>query len=361
MNIALSFLNLEDLECQALDALTPMARDYFAGGARDEITVRANAEAWRNLCLNYRVLVDVSTRTLDTHILSTQIRLPILTAPTAFHCLAHPDGEKATAIGTGRAGTIAIISTLSTVALEEVASSAVGPLWFQLYVYRDRAVTRALVQRAEEAGYKALVLTVDAAEIGTREKDQRNGFHLPSGMTAANLSHAGLQHVSHDGGGSALSQYVRRLLDPSLTWADVEWLAQSTRLPIVVKGLVRADDAVRAVDHGAKAVVVSNHGGRQLDTAVPTAHALPRVARAVDGRAQILVDGGIRRGTDIVKALALGADAVLMGRPILWGLTLGGAAGVEAVYDHMFGEVSEAMALCGCPSIGSIQRDLVMP
>lgn len=355
------YLNLAAIEAAAHRSLDPMARDYYAGGARDELTLSANQRAWRELCLHYRVLVDVSQRTTDTTVLGQPISLPIIAAPTAFQRLAHPEGELAMARGVGAADTLMILSTLSTTTLEDVSAAAGGPLWFQLYVYRDRAVTRSLVQRAEAAGFQALVLTVDAAEIGTRERDTGNRFHLPAGLTVANLAGDPRAAMPEDADGSALSKYVRDQLDPSLSWADVEWLAAQSSLPVIIKGLVRADDARRAVDHGAQAVVVSNHGGRQLDTSPATATVLPTVADAVGDAVEVYVDGGIRRGTDVIKALALGARAVLVGRPLLYGIALEGAAGATMVIDLLRAELLEGMALCGCPDLASIRRDLVHP
>ena len=352
-------LNLAELELAALERLSAMAHGYYAGAARDGLTLRENRAAWDRLRLYYRVLVDVALRDPSTTVLGQRMALPILAAPTAFHCLAHPDGERATARGCGAAGVGMVLSTLSTVAMEEVAAAASGPLWFQLYVYRDRAVTRSLVQRAEAAGYSALVLTVDAAIIGTRETDARNRFHLPEGMAAANLTGAGMGAIPLDAHGSGLERYVRELLTPRLTWADLDWLAAQTRLPVLVKGIVRADDAVTAVDHGAAGVVVSNHGGRQLDGAPPTAEVLPEVVAAVGDRVEVLVDGGIRRGSHVLRALALGARAVLVGRPVLWGLAVNGADGVSGMFSLLAAELDEAMALCGCPSATAVPRDLV--
>jgi 4-hydroxymandelate oxidase len=352
---------LASYEEAARQVLSEMAYAYYAGGARDEVTLTANRSSWSTRWLHYRTLVDVSQRSAHTTLLGIPVESPIICAPMAFHRLAHDEGERATVEGVGDAGSIFTLSTLSTVALEAVAERRTGPLWFQVYVYKDREVTADLVRRAEAAGYQGIVLTVDAAEIGTRERDEDAGFHLPEGMVAANLLRAGYESLSDSVDGSALNHYVRTLLDPSLTWADVDWLANLTHLPIIIKGIVRSDDALRAIDHGARAVVVSNHGGRQLDTAVPTALALPSVVTAVDGKLEIYVDGGIRRGTDVIKALALGADAVLLGRPILWGLAVNGRAGVRHVIDLLHAELLEGMALCGTPTIADITRDLIDP
>ena len=355
----MDLLNLAELEQAAAERLSTMAHDYYAGAARDGITLRGNRAAWDRLRLYYRVLVDVAQRDLSTTLLGQHMALPILAAPTAFQRLAHPDGELASARGCGTSGAGMVLSTLSTVAMEEVAAVARGPLWFQLYVYRDRAVTRALVQRAEAAGFSALVLTVDAAIIGARETDARNRFHLPDGMTAANLVGAGMAEIPAGDGGSGLERYVRELLTPRLTWADLDWLVAQTRLPVLVKGIVRADDAAIAVAHGAAGVIVSNHGGRQLDGAPPTAEALPAVVEAVGDQVAVLVDGGIRRGSHVLRALSLGADAVLVGRPMLWGLAVGGADGVSGMLSMLAAELDEAMALCGCPSVSAVPRDLV--
>ena len=357
---AMDYINLAEMEAAALAALPPMARDYYASGARDEITLADNRQAWARIRLYYRVLVDVSRRDCSTTVLGTPVSMPVLVAPTAFHRLAHSDGERATARAAAAAGTVMACSTLGTVPIEEIADASEGPLWFQLYVYRDRGITTALVERAETAGCRALVLTVDAAEIGTRERDARNGFALPAGLTVANLAGTGKALLT-PGEGSALSRYVRSQLDPSLTWRDLEWLVAQTRLPVVVKGLVRADDARRAIAAGAKGVVVSNHGGRQLDTAPATAEVLPRIADAVGDDAEVYVDGGIRRGTDVIKALALGARAVLVGRPALWGLAVGGEAGVTHALELLRAELLEAMALCGAPDLAACTRDLVTP
>lgn len=360
MHTPLDFINLAEMEQAAVAALSPMARDYYQSGARDEITLGENRRAWDRLPLYYRVLVDVGARDASTTVLGAPVSMPILVAPTAFHKLAHPEGEAATAQAAAAAGTVMTLSTLSTTALEDVAAAAEGPRWFQLYVYRDRAITLGLIRRAEAAGYRALVVTVDAAEIGTRERDARNGFNLPPGLSMANLEGTAKAEMG-DGEGSALSRYVRSQLDPTLTWADLRWMVEATRLPVLVKGIVRADDARRALDAGAAGVVVSNHGGRQLDTAPATADVLRAIAAAIGDRGEVFVDGGIRRGTDVIKALALGARAVLVGRPILWGLTVGGAAGVSHALELLRAELLEGMALCGCPDVASITADLIDP
>jgi 4-hydroxymandelate oxidase len=252
-----------------------------------------------------------------------------------------------------------ILSSLSNTRVEEVCAAASGPVWFQLYVYRDRGATAALVARAEAAGARALVLTVDAPLLGRRERDVRNRFALPPGLRVENMSAAGYGDVGERAIESGLAGYVAERLDPSLGWKDIAWLRSITKLPVLVKGLVRPDDARRAVDHGASGVVVSNHGGRQLDGSPATASVLGPVADAVAGRIEVLVDGGVRRGTDVLKALALGARAVLLGRPILWGLATGGEEGALGVLEAMRDELDQAMALAGCASVGDATRDLL--
>ena len=352
-------INLAEVEARALGRLTPLARDYYASGATDEITLRWNREAYARIAVRPRALVDGSARDLSTTILGRRHPWSVIVAPTAFQRLAHPDGEAAVARAAAAAGVTMTLSTLASTSIEDVAAAAPGaPRWFQLYVFRDRALTAALVARAEAAGYEAIVLTVDAPLLGRRERDARNRFALPEGMTAANLADA-LARVSSDGRDSGLFQFFASQIDPGFTWADLATLCSSTRLPVLVKGVLRADDATRAIEAGARGVIVSNHGGRQLDTAIASIDALPEVVEAVAGRAPVLVDGGIRRGTDILKALALGADAVLLGRPILWGL-VDGEAGVRHVLQLLHAEFDLAMALAGCASRAAVTRDLVV-
>lgn len=353
-------VNLEEFEAVARAKLPAMAFDYYFGGAEDEHTLRENRAAWARYKLLYRVLVDVSTRDLATTVLGQRVSMPVLIAPTAFHGLAHPDAEIATARAAGAAGTVMCLSSLSNVAVEDVAKATSGPVWFQLYVYRDRGATEALVARVREAGCKALVLTVDAPLMGRRERDVRNGFHLLEGLQVRNLASMGYGEIPPVPGGSGLAGYVASLLDQGLSWKDVEWLRRISGLPVLLKGVVRVDDAKRAVDHGVAGIVVSNHGGRQLDTCVATVDALGPIADAVGDRLEVLVDGGVRRGTDVLKALALGAKAVLLGRPVLWGLAAGGEGGVTSMLELMRRELDLAMALAGCPAIRDVTRDLVV-
>jgi 4-hydroxymandelate oxidase len=342
-----------------------MVYDYYASGAADEITLRDNRAAFDRRRIAYRVLAGVGERDLATSVLGQPVSMPVLVAPTAFHRLAHPDGEAATARGAGAAGTVIVLSTLSNTPVEEVLAAAAEPVWFQLYVYRDRGATRALVERVEAAGCRALVLTVDAPLLGRRERDVRNRFHLPDGLAVANLLAEGYGALPAAEGGSGLAGYVNDLMDPNLTWDDLDRLAAMTRLPVLVKGIVRADDAARAAEHGAAGIVVSNHGGRQLDTSIATLDALPSIAEVLARRhgpsPELLLDGGVRRGTDVVKAIALGARAVLIGRPVLWGLALGGADGVARVLAMLRAELDLAMALAGARTVGEITADLVVP
>jgi 4-hydroxymandelate oxidase len=354
-------LNLDELEQLARERLSKMAYDYYSSGARDERTLRENVDAWARIPLHHRVLVDVSSRDLSTTVLGAPVSMPILVAPTAFHRLACEEGELATARAAARSRTVMILSSLSNTGVEQVCAASDAPLWFQLYVYRDRTATEALVARAEEAGASAIVLTVDAPLFGRRERDVRNRFHLPDGLRVENMTAAGHADMPERGAESGLNAYIAEKLDQSLTWKDVAWLRSATRLPVVVKGIARPDDAVRAIDHGASAIVVSNHGGRQLDGSPATATVLGPVADAVEGRIEVLVDGGIRRGTDVLRALSLGARAVLVGRPILWGLAVAGEAGAHGVLEALRDELDQALALAGCARISDATRDLVTP
>ncbi|MDC3955728.1 alpha-hydroxy acid oxidase [Polyangium jinanense] len=351
-------LTVRDFEKAARAALSAMAYDYYRSGADAERTLRENLRAYRRWQIHARVLVDVSRLTLETEILGAPVSMPILIAPTAYHKLAHPDGELATARAAARAGTIYTVSTLATTSLEDIARASEGPLWFQLYVHKDRELTRSLVERAEAAGYRAIVLTVDTPVLGRRLRDVRNGFGLPDGLVMANLVDT---NVAAGASGSALHRYIASRHDASLSWRDLDWLRGITRLPLILKGIVRPDDTLLAIDAGAAGIIVSNHGARQLDGAPATLDVLPRVVEAASGRVPVLVDGGVRWGTDVLKALALGANAVMLGRPVLWGLATAGEAGVLGVLDILRDELATAMALSGCPSLAAIDRSLLEP
>lgn len=353
-------LNVADYARAARGRLADGVRDYFEGGALDEITLRENTAGWERLKLYYRVLAGVGMRELETTVLGQKISMPIAVAPTAFHKLACEAGEIATAKAAKAAGTLFILSSLSNTAMEAVFAEAASPRWFQLYIYKDREITRELVQRAEAAGAEAIVLTVDAPGLGTRERDTRNSFQLPDGLAVENLAPLGKGDMPKVPG-SGLAAYVRENFKSDLGFGDLDWLCGATRLPVVVKGVCRGDDARRAADHGAKAVVVSNHGGRQLDTAPATCEVLPHVVEAAGDLCEVYVDGGIRRGSDVLKAIALGARAVLVGRPILWGLTVAGEQGATAVLEILRRELDEAMLLCGCTTIREIDDSLLKP
>jgi 4-hydroxymandelate oxidase len=365
-----ALLNVADYARAARGALAKEVFDYYEGGALDEITLRENTAGWEKLKLYYRVLAGVGPRDLSTTVLGQPVSMPILVAPTAFHKLACEDGEIAAAKAARTAQTLFILSSLSNTAMESVFAHAASPRWFQLYIYKDREITRALVQRAEAAGAEAIVLTVDAPGLGTRERDMRNNFTLPQGLTVENLVPLGkgdlpraanvtLDSVAPTAGtpvGSGLAAYVRDNFKQDLGFDDLDWLCQCTRLPVAVKGVCRGDDARRAAEHGAKAIVVSNHGGRQLDTAPATCEILPHVVDAAGDICEIYVDGGIRRGSDVLKAIALGARAVLIGRPILWGLCVAGERGAAHVLSVLRRELDEAMLLCGCTKLDDIGR-----
>lgn len=341
--------DLADLERQAAALLSQSIYDYFAGGADDEVTLKESTEAWDRIRLRPRVLRDVSRVDTSTAMLGTAVGTPIGIAPTAYQRLAHPDGELATARGAASAGCLHVLSTRATASPSEVEDAAPGaPRWFQVYVLRDRARTEKLVRAAVESGVKALVLTADTPVIGRRLRDVRNSFVLPT-----NLGEADVDLEAGDEGNLADQ-------DPSLSFDDISWLSDLAEgVPIVVKGVTRGDDAVACLDSGADAVWVSNHGGRQLDGCIACADALPEVVAAVADRAEVYVDGGIRRGIDALRALAIGATAVFVGRPMIWGLTTGGADGVRGVIDGLTAELAHAMALAGAANVAELTPDLI--
>jgi len=352
-------INLADFEALARERLTPLAWDYFAGGAEDEYTVAENCAAFRRIKLRPRVLADVATRDLATEVLGQPISLPVLLAPTSHQRMAHPDAEFATARGAAAAGTIAVLGSGNHYSVEEVAAAVNHPFWFQMYCYESRAVTERMIRRAEEAGSRALVITADATFPPRRERHIRNGFALPPEVELRNLLGVGLQdHLLRDenGGMPAFIASLRNLL---LTWDEIDWIRRITETPLVLKGVMTAEDAALAVEHGVDGIIVSNHGGRQVDGTLATIQALPEIAERVGGRIEILLDGGIRRGTDVLKALALGAKAVLIGRPYLWGLAMGGEAGVLQVIELLRAEIDCAMAQCGQADVKRISRGLV--
>lgn len=353
------FITVDDFEVAAAEVLPKMAYDYYRSGAEQEKTLKDNRSAFDRYKLWYRVLVDVENVDVSTDILGSRLRAPIIVAPTAYQKLAHPLGEAATAMGAASAGTIMVVSTLATTSLEDVASSSGGDKWFQLYVHKDRGLTKELVERSYAAGYRAIVLTVDAPVLGRRLADERNSFALPEGLSMKNLASSELINESQDG--SALGAYVADRHDASLTWDDLDWVRSLSDLPLVLKGVVRPDDARRALKAGVDGIVVSNHGGRQLDGAPPSIVALDHIAQEVGDEVLLLMDGGIRSGIDVIKALALGARAVLVGRPVIWGLAVDGPDGVNAVLEMFTTELEAAMKLSGCARIVDIDRGLLKP
>ena len=345
-------VNVDDYADVARERLQPGPYGYVAGGAGDERTLRANAAAYERWELRPRVLVDVGSVTTSTTVLGTEVALPLLVAPTAFQRLCHPDGELALARAAASARTVMTLSTLSSVTPAELAAGApAGPKWFQLYWSRDRGFTQALVRAAEEAGFTALMLTVDLPVAGLRERDVRAGFALPDYLPLPNIP----LHVQGENFRTALGAVV----DDTLTWRDLEWLRSVCPLPLAVKGILTAEDALLAAEHGAAAVVVSNHGGRQLDGVPASLDALPEVVEAVGERVEVLVDGGIRRGTDVLKALALGAKAALTGRAVLWGLAAEGEHGAARVLELLRAEVETGLKLLGCTSPAEVTRSHV--
>jgi 4-hydroxymandelate oxidase len=338
-------LPYDTLEALARERLPQAVFDYFAGGSGEEATLADNSAAWARLRLRPRVLRDVSSVDTSTELLGTPLRSPVLVAPTAYHSLAHPEGELATARGTREAGSLLVLSSRSSRRIEAVASCA-GPWWFQVYVFRDRGLTRSLVQRAAAAGARALVLTGDTPRVG-RKRRNRGDCPLPDEDFLVNLE--GLTHRE------------QAEQAPDVSFADIDRLREDSGLPVLVKGVLRADDARECLHHGAAGLIVSNHGGRQLDGAIATADALPEVVEASEGRVPVLVDGGVRSGRDVLRALALGARAVLLGRPVLWGLVTGGADGVRQVLDALREDTSHALALAGLPRLSDVGPDLLAP
>jgi 4-hydroxymandelate oxidase len=344
-------INVADFERLAAEKLEPGPLDYFAGGAGDEVTLHENVSAWSHWRLRPRVLKDVREVSTAAEVLGAPVAMPVLVAPVAYQRMAHPEAEAGMAAGAAEAGTVMCLSTLSTTRPAEVAAAApTGRRWFQLYAFKDASVTRALMKEAIEAGFEAVVVTADAPPGGNRERDRRNRFTLPKELGTPSLTAA-------VGGNKSLSiEDTFALMNHALIWADVEDLASECSVPILVKGVLTAEDAELALGHGAAGVVVSNHGGRQLDRSLATADALPEIAGALEGRGTLLVDGGIRRGVDVATALALGADAVLVGRPALWGLATAGREGVAQVLEMLRAELELTLGLCGCTSPGDLSR-----
>lgn len=350
-------VTLADHEVHARSRLDDNAWAYFAGGAADEITLRANRTAWDGMQLSPRVLRDLAGGHTRTALLGRTLAHPILLAPVAFQRMAHRDGEIATAYAASVQSAGMVLSSQASTSLEHVAQvvrneAQRGPLWFQLYFQHDRGFTRELVQRAEQAGYEALVITVDAPCSGARDRERRAGFKLPPGISAVNL--AGLPPAASVTLDAHQSRLFDALLTTAPTWEDIAWLRGITRLPILLKGIMHPDDVRLAIAEGSAGIIVSNHGGRTLDTMPPTAAVLSRIRETAGPDFPLLVDGGIRRGTDVLKAIALGADAVLVGRPYVFGLANAGAMGVSHVIRLLRDELEIAMALCGCATLAEV-------
>ncbi|KAA8540339.1 hypothetical protein F0562_024742 [Nyssa sinensis] len=332
-----------------------MYYEYYAGGAEDQHTLRENVEAFRRIIIRPRILVDVSRIDMSTTILGYKISAPIMIAPTALHKLAHPEGEVATAKAAAACNTIMALSFMSTCTVEEVASSCNAVRFFQLYVYKRRDVSAVLVKRAERNGFKAIILTVDAPRLGRREADIKNKMIQPQLKNFEGL--LSTEVVSDNG--SNIEAFVSGTFDASLCWKDIEWLRSITSLPILIKGALTHEDALKAMEVGVNGIVVSNHGARQLDYVPASITVLEEVVHAVGGRIPVLFDGGVRRGTDIFKALALGAQAVLVGRPVIYGLAAKGEYGVRRVIEMLKDELELTMALSGCPTVKDIMRSHV--
>lgn len=354
-----SALRLDDFEPAARAVLPQGVFDYIAGGAEDEATVAGNREAFGRYRFRYRVLAGAADPSLESDLFGSRFAMPVHLGPAAIQRMCHPEGESAAYRAASESGVAYALSTLSSVSIEDVAAAAHGIRWFQLYMAPWREVSAVFVQRAEAAGYSAILLTVDLPKTGRRERDIRNVFELPEGVTYANLG----GYVPSDTAAKApdaVAQNINAQSHASINWSDLEWLVGLTSLPVIVKGLVRGDDAGRALEVGAKGLVVSNHGGRQLDYSIASLDALPEVVEGVRGKIPVLLDGGVRRGTDVIKALCLGASGVLIGRPYLYALAAGGAEGVRQLLGLLREEISISMTLLGAKSLSELSNDLLV-
>ena len=350
MNDLASVINLSEFETLARPLLAESAYAYIAGGAGDEESLAENIAAFKRYRLRPRVLVDVSSLDLSTTLLGSGVGMPVGLAPVALQALAHPEAESAAARAAGAAGVVFCLSTLSNHSVETVAAAGPATRWFQLYVHKDRSVSEELIRRAERAGYQAVVATVDLPVAGYRERELRTKPEVPEG---------GFGSFADGAGGANFSEVLVRLQDQSLNWSDLEWIRAASELPLVLKGILTAEDARLAVEHGAQGIVVSNHGGRQLDRSPAPIDVLEEVVGEVDGRVEVYLDGGVRRGTDVCIALALGARAVFIGRPYIYALAAGGEAGVARALEIVKSEIENAMALLGVRSVSEITRAYV--
>ncbi|XP_030552420.1 glycolate oxidase 1-like isoform X2 [Rhodamnia argentea] len=351
--------NVMEYEEIAKKKLPKMVYDYYASGAEDQWTLKENRNAFSRILFRPRILVDVSHIDMTTTVFGFKVSMPIMIAPTAMQKMAHPDGEYATARAASAAGTIMTLSSWATSSVEEVASTGPGIRFFQFYVLKDRNVVAQLVRKAERAGFKAIVLTVDTPRLGRREADIKNGFALPPNLTLKNFEGLDIGKMDRTND-SGLTTYAAEQVDRSLSWKDVKWLQTITTLPILVKGVLTAEDTRVAVQAGAAGIIVSNHGARQLDYVPATIMALEEVVKAAQGKLPVFLDGGVRRGTDVFKALALGASGVFIGRPVLFSLAAEGEAGVKKVLQMLRDEFELTMALSGCRSLKEITRDHIM-
>lgn len=357
---------VSDFEEEARKVLPKAVYDYYRSGADEQLTLANNLAAFNRWYLVPRVLRDVSRVDLSVSVLGQTLSMPLCVAATAMQRMAHPEGETATARACKAVGTGMMLSSWATSTIEEVMSSMTdaeggpGVLWLQLYIYKDRELTLSLVRRAEAAGYKAIFVTVDTPYLGRRWDDMRNRFKLPPHLSMSNFSTDSLAFSEKNyGNDSGLAVYVAKAIDPTLCWDDITWLKKQTHLPVIVKGVLNGEDAVKAVNHGVSGILVSNHGARQLDGVPATLDVLEEVVEAVQGRCDVYLDGGVRRGTDVLKAIALGAKAVFIGRPVLWGLACQGEKGVVELLELLKEELRLAMALSGCRSLSEVKKSLV--
>nr|XP_039264973.1 hydroxyacid oxidase 1-like [Styela clava] len=359
---------VKDFEILAAKRLDKNALDYYKSGATDEQTLKENCTAFKSWRFQPQVLRDVSNVNMESSVLGSKIPFPICIAPTAMNKMASHDGEIDSAKAANSLGTGFVLSSWATSSIEEITTNVPDVIrWFQLYVYKDKTVTENLVRRAERNGYQALIVTVDTPLLGKRYQDARNKFALPSNLTLKNFEKETTKEDGFSKGvksarESGLAEYVASLIDPSLSWKDIDWLKTITDLPIIVKGILTAEMALEAVNHNVAGILVSNHGARQLDGVLPTINALPQVVKAVDGRCEVYLDGGIRNGGDVAKAIALGAKAVFVGRPILWGLACDGKRGAQKVLEILRDEFEGTMKLLGVTSTAELQsvHDLVI-
>uniref|UniRef100_A0A1B0DQ70 (S)-2-hydroxy-acid oxidase n=1 Tax=Phlebotomus papatasi TaxID=29031 RepID=A0A1B0DQ70_PHLPP len=357
----MELVSLDDYQEKAWSLLPKGPLDYYRSGAGDEFSLRLNRSAFDKIRLRPTFMKDVSKRSTRTTVMGLDLDMPIAIAPTAMQKMAHHEGEIGNAKAAAASGVLFTLSTIATTSIEELAEATPDSnKWFQLYIFRNREIAKNLIRRAEQSGYKALVLTVDAPIFGLRRQDLRNAFTLPNHLQLANFVGDQATSVRHSHGKSGINEYVITQFDDSLTWEDLKWLVKFTKLPVIAKGILTAEDAVTAVKCGCQGIIVSNHGARQLDSVPASIEVLPEIVAAVGDKVTVMMDGGIRQGTDVFKALALGAKLVFIGRPAIWGLTVAGQAGVENVLKIIKNELDICMATVGCASISEISKKYVV-